>query len=149
MSALKILRVEHVREFRDEDSDAFYGSLKFDGHVYATCERGWHDNIPGGSCIPEGFYTLEPHDGGKYKNTYALVGQHVSHYSYNNIPRTVCVIHWEDDGRYLQGCVSIGERVEWFPNGASKLRGNKIEEVLAYFRNFDRIYWTITERGTG
>lgn len=70
-------------------------------------ERKWRENTPDVSCVPTGFYSLVPHDGEKYKDTWALVGATVSHRKEPGIPRSFCVAHWEDDPKFLEGCLSM------------------------------------------
>lgn len=143
------IRLKITRTFTNVESEAMYGILEVPGlGVYTSLERSWNDNLPGESSVPEGFYTLEPHDGEKYKSTFALVGETVSHEGPPTlaVPRYACVLHWEDDGKFLQGCISIGDKMEWSASsGTSKLRGNRVLEVLKHLRKFDRIYLTIVE----
>ena len=82
-----------------------------------TCEREWARNVAGQSCVPTGFYVLEPHNGAKYEGTYALIGESVGHFAAPGIPRSACVLHWASIGRHLKGCIAVGERVLWSPAG--------------------------------
>lgn len=141
----KEVRITIERQLTDANAKAMYGILSVEDRKYMTCERMWNDNIPGESAVPTGFYVLEPHDGSKYKETFALVGATVSHVSSPGIPRSACVIHWEDDGRFLQGCVSVGDHIEHYPDRDSKLIGDKVPELLKFLRGFEKIYLTITE----
>jgi len=76
------------------------------------------------SCVPPGFYHLVPHAGTKYPNTFALVGHTVSHYPESGIMRSVCVLHWTSQGKYLQGCISTGQVIaEVAEGGARRLVG--------------------------
>lgn len=141
------IRLKLTRTFRDRDSEAMYGILKVPGlGVYTSMERIWNDNVPGESAVPPGFYTLEPHDGTKYKSTFAIVGETVSHAQTPGIQRYACVLHWEDDGIQLQGCLSIGNAMQWWAStGKSKLIGNANTRVIGHLRSFDRVYLTIVE----
>ncbi len=142
---MKTLRLKLKRLLSDGESEATFGVVSGLAQPFATCERIWNNNLPGRSAVPPGFYVLEPHTGIKYADTFALIGETVAHY--NNSPpdvsRYACVIHWEDDGRFLQGCISIGETFEWRANGRSKLLGNRINEFLEALRGFDKVYLTI------
>lgn len=77
-----------------------------------SLERRWENNEPGQSCVPAGFYYLEPHDGTKYKETFALIGEHVSHSKEAGVPRFACVFHKAKTGLQLEGCTSFGTVVE-------------------------------------
>ena len=70
-------------------------SLLCDSDSFMTwvMEREWRFNQRHVSCVPRDEYVLEPHDGGKYKNTYALVGDGVAHWPHEGKPRYACVIH--------------------------------------------------------
>lgn len=142
---MKDIRLKLTRGFSDAKSEAAYGSLDVPGlGVYTSLERIWNDNVPGKSGVPKGFYTLERHNGSKYTGTYALVGETVAHLPGSGTPRSACVIHWEDDGVYLQGCISIGDSMSWRADtNRSKLIKNRIPSVLAHLEKFDRIYLTI------
>ncbi len=140
------IRLKLTRRYRDRDSEAMYGILEVPGlGVYTSLERIWNDNVSGKSSVPNGFYTLEPHNGSKYRDTFALVGETVTH-NPPGLPRYACVIHWEDDGAELQGCLSIGTSMEWSASTQrSKLKGNRVAKVLEHLRKFDRVYLTIVE----
>lgn len=100
------------RKLKDRAGDSIFGELYADGvPAGMTCERGWHDNAPGQSCVPPGFYVLSPHDGTKYKQTFALVGETVAHLPTPGIPRSACVLHWAPRGELLEGCIAIGGNV--------------------------------------
>lgn len=73
-----------------------------------SLERCWNGNKPGKSCVPAGFYYLEPHNGTKYKETFALIGAQVSHAKEPGVPRFACVVHQAPTGLSLEGCTSFG-----------------------------------------
>jgi len=139
------LRMKIVRGWVDIPSEAMYGTLSVEDREYVTCERMWNNNRPGESAVPPGFYVLEPHNGTKYQATFALIGETVSHQHSPDVIRSACVIHWEDDGRHLQGCISIGTHFSRYADGTSKLYGNAVDEVLAILCRYDQVYLTIGE----
>ncbi len=103
------MRLELQRNVREPETLSIYGRLSSPedaGIGLMTCEREWKDNAPGVSCVPAGFYVLEPHDGAKYNNTFALIGHLVGHSPGPGIIRTACVLHKSTTGRGLQGCVA-------------------------------------------
>ena len=100
-----------------------------------SLERNWDDNRAGKSCVPAGFYYLEPHNGTKYQNTYALIGQHVSHAKEPDVPRYACVCHWARTGGDLQGCFSVGD-VFSLTHGPTfaELHDPRVDELLEILR---------------
>ncbi len=115
-----------------------------------SLERSWDNNRAGRSCVPEGFYYLEPHNGTKYRDTYALIGEFVSHEQMTDVPRYACVAHNAKTGEHLQGCFAAGDEVslEWpkrLPPIAT-LRGPKVDELLAILRSTsEKHYITIAD----
>jgi hypothetical protein len=103
------MELEIFRQFQYRSS--MIGWIDINGSRIMTLERRWNDNIPGQSCVPAGFYHLVPHNGQKYKNTWALVGETVSHLPGEGKIRSACVLHWEDDAAFLHGCTSFGYRL--------------------------------------
>ena len=76
-----------------------------------TVERPWKDNEPSVSCIPEGEYTLEPHSSSKFPDTWALVGETVSHYPEPGKTRSAILIHVGNTMQDVIGCIAPGERL--------------------------------------
>lgn len=108
------MRFTLTRDLYCEDyGQSLFGDIQGDDNSFSglTCERNWNNNERGESCVPDGFYYLEPHEGVKYKGTYALIGSDVSHYPEQGVARSACVIHWASQGSNLQGCVSIGSKI--------------------------------------
>lgn len=143
----KEIRLTLTRKITNGDSEAMFGSLEVPGlGVYTSLERHWNNNIPGKSAVPVGFYVLVPHHGAKYKDTFALIGDTVAHAKTEGVPRYACVLHWEDDGVELQGCIALGDSMDWrASNGRSKLKRDRLQEVLTHLRGFDRVLLTIVE----
>jgi len=73
-----------------------------------TVEQPWNDNLPKRSCVPEGVYTLEHHEGSKYKDTWALVGETVSHWPGEGKKRATCVFHKGNTAGNVWGCIAPG-----------------------------------------
>jgi len=73
-----------------------------------SLERGWHNNTPWISCVPMGRYRLVPHDGTKYKDTFALEGGSVSAGERGGFHRTTCVFHIATEPNQLAGCIAFG-----------------------------------------
>lgn len=73
-----------------------------------TVEKPWANNVPRESCVPEGEYTLEHHEGSKYKDTWALIGETVSHWPGEGKPRSTCVFHKGNSMHNVLGCIAPG-----------------------------------------
>ncbi len=124
------MRLLLTRKFGDDLGQSVFGELTVGSFSAMTCEREWKDNEAGHSCVPTGFYALEPHNGTKYPNTWAIVGRYVSQSQETSIPRFACVLHWSSTGRGLQGCIAIGERVVVVPESAKLVERAPLDAIL-------------------
>lgn len=99
-----------LRRFRSDDIGTF-GTLELDGHVFFTVERPWEDNKPFKSCIPEGEYSLVPHESNKYGNVLAIVNNDmgVTHYEEPSSVRYACLIHTANYPHDVEGCIGLGD----------------------------------------
>lgn len=77
-----------------------YGVVRF-----WIMEREWDFNRSG-TGVPKDEYRLERHNGTKYKDTWALIGDGVSHFETDGIPRYACAIHPADYPANLKGCLA-------------------------------------------
>jgi len=70
-----------------------------DGRRYVyTIERPWLNNKVSESCIPEGYYRCERHNGTKYKNTWQV-----------KVPgRTAICFHAGNTAKDVTGCIAPG-----------------------------------------
>ncbi len=101
-----------------------------------SAERAWNGNKRGESCVPTGFYVLEPHNGTKYRDTWALIGETVSHLPTPGIARSACVLHWASSGAGLAGCVSGGHELE-VTGKAAALEGRAIGQLIELLNQRD------------
>ncbi len=76
-----------------------------------TMEREWKWNRRNNSCVPRDEYLLDPHSSDKYPNTWALIGDGVSHYQEPNVPRFACVFHKATFPFDLKGCVTLAKSI--------------------------------------
>lgn len=76
-----------------------------------TVERPWRNNEAGISCVPEGEYDLESHSSQKFPDTWALVGETVSHYEEDGKSRSAILIHVGNTMNDVIGCIAPGERL--------------------------------------
>lgn len=92
-----------------------WGELTIRGEVFATVEQPWADNTPFKSCIPDGVYTLEPHESKKYGYTWAMVNKQnrVYHYDDPNARRFACLIHSGNFAHQVQGCIALGREIDY------------------------------------
>lgn len=89
--------------------DATVGVLECGTHRFFTLE----DAMKGGglakdSCVPSGAYDLVKHSGPKYKDTFALVGEQVSHMPEPGKARSAVLFHAGNWVRDTEGCVLLG-----------------------------------------
>lgn len=73
-----------------------------------TIERPWLDNWPSVSCVPVGMYELSPHSSTRYPETWALVGDTVSHFPDPAKPRSAILLHVGNTIADLSGCIAPG-----------------------------------------
>ena len=73
-----------------------------------TVEQPWLNNEVRRSCVPEGDYTLFAHESSRYKDTWALVGETVSHWPGEGKQRSTCVFHAGNTADDVKGCVAPG-----------------------------------------
>ena len=97
-----------VLERQDFSKDWIIGSFYYDGEfICYSLERPYLDNAPNISCVPEGEYELKYH---RYKgklDTFALIGETVSHFP-SDKQRNLILIHPANKVHELQGCIATG-----------------------------------------
>lgn len=99
-----------LRRFRSDD-DGTFGTLELDSHVFFTVEKPWKDNRPFDSCIPEGEYSLVPHQSKKYGHVLALINHdlHITHFPEPETERYAILIHAANFPKDVQGCIGLGD----------------------------------------
>ena len=104
-----------LNRFYHDLEEGMFGILSFKNVQLVTVECPWKNNQRFVSCVPSGEYELDRHSGISYRNTWALVGETVSHYydskSLNNLERYCCVFHVANKASELEGCIAVGT---WF-----------------------------------
>jgi hypothetical protein len=88
------------------------GSIYYDNEfICYTLERPWKNNEPFESCVPVGAYQLAPHHTDRHPNTFALVGDTVSHHK-SDKQRYAILFHPANYPRQLNGCIACGVLAE-------------------------------------
>lgn len=85
------------------------GRLTHEGKTYFTVERPWLNNKPNISCIPEGFYTVERHQSGKFNDPEVYIGDS---WEIQQVPdRTYILFHVANTASDVLGCIGLGDSV--------------------------------------
>ena len=84
-----------------------FGEITVEGKKFYTVEREWLNNEPMVSCIPKGHYTMEPHHSRRFGETWALVGDGVTHYDEGE-DRFGILFHVANKQKDIQGCIGLG-----------------------------------------
>lgn len=127
-------------------SKSLFGVLTLGDSRYVSCETEWRDNQRNVSCVPNGFYALEPHNGTKYKATYALIGETVAHTRTKGFARFACVLHGATKGDQLKGCISFGTHAELSPSRA-ELANHRTSEIIGILDETPGPHYLIIEGG--
>lgn len=97
------------------------GNLAVGDVTFATMERPWIVNpagrggMPSKSCVPDGQYSLFPHNSARFPNVYAIESRGLGVY-YQALPpgqtwgRTAILLHVGNFARDVIGCIAIGLR---------------------------------------
>ena len=98
--------------------EATLGVLELPASVPEAHRRLWtlEDKFDGnqpGTCVPEGRYKLERHEGKVWKNTWALVGETVSHWPDPAFKRSAILIHAGNTTDDVRGCILVGLDVQF------------------------------------
>lgn len=81
-----------------------------------TVERPWADNRARESCIPEGMYTVKPHQSPKFGSCFSISGGSVSIYPDPNKARSLVLIHPANTMDELLGCIALGSTLGFVNN---------------------------------
>ncbi len=93
------------------DPDRTLGELWIHGGEFIafTLEPGWSDTAY--PSVEVGEYRLDPHTGPKFKDTWALVGEGVSHYPTPGVPRSAVLFHAGNTDDETHGCILLGSAI--------------------------------------
>lgn len=88
-----------------------FGKLIVGDKTFYTVEKPWQNNAKEISCVPNGEYTLEPHDSFKYGHVLCMVNDSgVTHFKESNSKRFACLIHVANYEKDVLGCIGLGDR---------------------------------------
>jgi len=94
------MRFEHIRYARFEKT--VLGFIPVNGRKTILILEDYDE------MVDPGFYHLVPHDGIKFKNTWALVGAEASHFPEPGIEKSTCLLHGGDTHEDTTGCLITG-----------------------------------------
>lgn len=129
-----------------QTADVTLGQLVVGNYAFATLEDPWKGNAKNVSCVPCGFYALERHNGHSFKNTWALVGETVSHFAEDGVQRSAIVLHGGDDPGDTQGCILVGMEFNGLTLDGSAEAMRKLRDLLSLGAPH---YLTITRQTEG
>jgi len=96
-----------------------------------TVERPWLNNQAMISCVPAGDYLLDTHSSTRFGETFALVGETVSHWAKPGIARSTCLIHTANHWQQVNGCIGLGQALGFVDNQWAVLNSKKtVNEFL-------------------
>ncbi len=88
-----------------------FGQLTAGDLVLQTVEQPWRNNLIGHSCVPEGSYTISPHESPTKGSVYILDGPAQNVYAEDPPPpggRSLVLIHVANCAMELEGCIAPG-----------------------------------------
>jgi len=116
-------------------NDSTLGILAHDNNLLCfTLENPWQKNRTNISCIPEGSYKCEPHEGTKHKETWILT----------NVPdRSGIIIHAGNTESDTRGCILPGSVIGSLEGKravlGSRIALNKLRDYIGINNRFDLI----------
>ena len=123
------------------------GLLRFGSESLFTLERPWQSGAPGGlpfeSCIPDGLYTLRPHERGNGDKVVALVAPELGVYyrkedRTNGVGRYLILIHSANWVEQVVGCIAPGI-VRTIAENKVMVRSSRVAvaKIMKYIGNQD------------
>jgi len=111
-------------------------SLGQDSRLFSL-ERPWLDNLPFFSCVPAGEYALVRHWTEDHPDTWALVGETVSHQPDPGKPRSAVLFDIANQASELEGCIALGLRAGFGEDGRMRVVDSKpaMERLRSYLRH--------------
>ena len=114
-----------VLERQEFSKDWIIGSFYYNGDfICYSLERPWLNNKAFVSCVPDGEYELEYHKYHGKLDTFALIGETVSHFD-SGKQRSTILIHPANVVSELEGCIATGTTKQSF-------KGRMIDSAKAH-----------------
>ena len=109
---------DHSRDTGATPPIGVLGELYIDDVFYCyTIEKPWRDNKPFVSCVPAGEYKLEKFHSARYGETVVLVNPELDVVANKSEAgegdRYACLIHAANWSHQLQGCIALGESINF------------------------------------
>jgi hypothetical protein len=127
-----------------EDEGAMVGIWFFGDERVLTIERPWKLNEPFVSCIPTGFYIMEPITSDAHGDTWALVGKTVAQQKTPNIERWACRPHIANTMNEVVGCQGVGMEMGTLEGAVAVLKSGEAMGLMRQTLGRRRHYVTIT-----
>lgn len=115
------MHLDLVRTYLPEETLGFL-TIQDTAQQFFTIEKPWRSNVPFLSCVPEGSYFLEYHNTRKYPETWAIVGNTVSHQQADGYARYACVFHTANLADQVEGCVGPGLGAQYLQGSVATFR---------------------------
>lgn len=89
-----------------------FGKLYLNGSLVChTVEKQWVNNEKSISCIPEGEYTVSPHNSPKHRSCFILEAPSLGVTKFGASQRTHILIHPANHEDHLEGCIAPGKQL--------------------------------------
>lgn len=126
------------------DSERTIGELSEmqHGFICYTMEPSLSDSFP---LIPPGMYELRPHDGPKFKNTWAVVGNGITHQPAKGAIRSAILFHAGNLDDATKGCILVGLSIGRLNGEHAILQSRAAMTALRGVIGTDQATLTITE----
>ena len=128
-----------LRRYLDTKKMTF-GEFEYKGKKLKifSLERPNKNNANSVSCVPAGLYSLVQHSSSKHPNTFALVGETVSHYK-SDKKRSTILIHPANFVNELEGCISCGKSITYIGNKIGVLKSRVATNYIINIINSNKI----------
>lgn len=112
------------------------------GHICYTLEPSYSDTFP---LIAPGVYELEPHSGPRFKDTWAIVGNGITHYPAGGSRRSTVLFHQGNLDEESRGCILLGLSIGRLNGEDAVLQSRAAMNLLRTVLGSDRATLTIFE----
>jgi hypothetical protein len=126
------------------DSERTIGELSelTHGFICYTMEPSLSDTFP---LIPPGMYDLKPHNGPRFKDTWAIVGNGITHQPAPGAVRSAILFHAGNLDEASKGCILVGLSIGRLSGEHALLQSRVAMTALRTVLGTDQATLTITE----